>query len=584
VLAGETVAGPHVRNAARRHLADLEHGAARGLAWDLAAATRAIGFFADVLRLNGGQFEGLAFTLHASQQFIVGSLFGWRRRDGTRRYRRAYCEIAKGNGKSPLAAGIGHYCLVADGEMRAEVYAAAADKDQAQVLFRDAVAMRDQSPALARRLTPSGGAIVWNLADLESGSFFRPLSKEKRKTGSGPRPHCALCDEVHEHPDRLIIKTLEDGFKWRRQPLLIMITNSGSDRQSVCWEEHQHAVRCAAGTMTPDDEFTFVGEVIDDETFSYVCGLDKGDDPLEDPRCWGKANPLLDVTIQRDYLATRVNRAKQIPGQLNGVLRMNFCQWADAEESWMARATLEPLLGDLDPAELAGERAVLGLDLSGTQDLTALAVVVRTGFVDVPREKDGVVEWVRLPTFAAWVEAWTPAETLAERALRDQAPYDVWVEQGWLNAVPGRHVRLDFVAARVAELTAEFDIECLVYDRYAYGKFELELDALGVTVTQLEHPQGGVRRTRESGLWMPGSVIELEGAILDQRIRLQKSPVLISAMMSAAVERDAFDNRWFSKRRAVNRIDPLVALAMAAGKAAQGAGGSVYEERGLLVL
>ena len=192
--------------------------------------------------------------------------------------------------------------------------------------------------------------------------------------------------------------------------------------------------------------------------------------------------------------------------------------------------------------------------------------------------------WVRLPTFAAWVEAWTPADTLAEWALRDKAPYDVWVQQGWLNAVPGRHVRLDFVAARVAELTAELHCECLVYDRYAYSKFAIELDALGVTIEQLEHPQGGVRRAREAGLWMPGSVIEIENAILDGWIRLRRSPVLISAMMSAAVERDAFDNRWFSKREATNRIDLLVALTMAVGQAAKGERTSVYDTRGLLVI
>src|SRR5262249_38395527 len=147
---------------------------------------------------------------------------------------------------------------------------------------------------------------------------------------------------------------------------------------------------------------------------------------------------------QPHYLATRVSRAKQIPGQLNGVLRMNFCRWTDSETAWMARSTLEAVLGDFAPEELAGERAVLALDLSGAQDLTALAVIVRTGWVDMQREKDGVVEQVRLPTFAGWIEAWTPADTVAERALRDQAPYDVWVQQGWLNAVPGRHVRQDF--------------------------------------------------------------------------------------------------------------------------------------------
>ena len=476
--------------------------------------------------------------------------------------------------------------LVADGEMRAEVYAAAADKDQAQVLFRDAVAMRDQSPALAARLIPSGGNPVWNLADLKTGSFFRPISSEKRKSGSGPRPHCALCDEVHEHPDGLTIEMLERGFKWRRQPLLVMTTNSGSDRQSACWEEHQHGVRFAAGTMTPDDDFTYVGEVIDDETFAYICGLDKDDDPLEDPGCWAKANPLLGITVQPDYLAGVVHQAQAIPGKQAGILRLHFCRWTDAAESWLSRAALEACLADFDPAEHFGNRVYGGLDLSATRDLTALAFVVPTGFVDVERVgKDGVTAIHRAPTFDLWVECWTPADTMAARALADQMPYDVWVNQGHLVATPGPVVRMDIVAARVAEAEHEYALVLLAFDAYAFRRnFEPELDALGVGVELVEHPQGGKRKAAESGMWMPGSLNAFETMILERRVRIRRNPVVIAAFMSAAIEKDAFDNRWFSKRRATNRIDPLIAATMAAGAASADAGGSVYEERGLLVL
>jgi phage terminase large subunit-like protein len=582
VVAGEVLAGPHIRNAARRHLLDLVEGPRRGLTWDLPAAKRAIDFFPDVLRLAGGQFEGRPFHLHPSQQFKVGSLFGWKRADGTRRFRRAYIEEAKGNGKTPWAAGIGHYCLMADGEARAEVYAAAANAGQAMVLFRDAVAMRDQSPALAARLTPSGNNPVWNLADLRTNSFFRPITGEVRRSGSGPRPSCALCDEVHEHPDGLTIEMLERGFKWRKQPLLVMTTNSGSDRNSACWQEHQHAVRVAAGTRTPDDAATFVGEVIDDETFSFVCGLDLDDDPLEDPSCWVKANPLLGVTVQHDYLAGVARQAKSIPGKLNGILRLHFCCWTDAETAWMSRSALEAVLVDFDPLEHTGEVIALGADIGATKDMTAIGCVVQTGTVDVVRQdRDGVERVMSMPTYRAWTEQWTPAETLAERALRDQAPYDVWVEEGDLNATPGNVVRLDFVAARVAELQADYQIRALAYDAYAFQKhFVPQLDEMGVTCLLMEHPQGGKRRAAPTadqkaaaemegkearGLWMPGSLNELETLILERRIEIRRNAATISAIMSAAIERDPFDNRWFSKRKAVNRIDALVALATAIG-------------------
>lgn len=582
VVAGEIVQGPHIRNAARRHLLDLTEGPKRGLTWDVAAAKRAIEFFSVVLRLNGGQFEGKPFALHPSQAFRVGSVFGWKRADGTRRFRRFYDEEGKGNGKSPMLAGIGLYCLEADAEPRAEVYAAGSKRDQAMVLFRDAVAMVEQSPALNARLTKSGANPVWNLANIKTGSFFRPISSDDGQ--SGPRPSAALCDEVHEHRDSRTIELLERGFKFRRQPLLCMATNSGSDRNSVCWQEHEHAVRVAAGTRTPDADFTFVGEVVDDETFAFVCALDLDDDPLEDPSCWVKANPLMGVTVTEDYLAGVVRQAKAIPGRLNNILRLHFCQWTDAEEAWMSRPALEAVLADFDPAEHEGADVWLGADLSGTQDLTAVAAVVQTGTVDLKRD-DGTI--AALPTYDAWVEAWTPRDTMAERALRDQAPYDVWAEQGWLHAEGGKTIRMDFVAARIAEIAAAYRVRLLAYDRYAYRRLEDELDAIGVTVPQAEHPQGGRRRAKPpeevveeakangeeppQGLWMPGSLLDLENLILERRIRIRRSPVVISAIMSAAIERDPFDNRWFSKRRAVNRIDPLVALAMAVGAATGGA-------------
>lgn len=602
VLAGKIVAGPHVRNACQRHLDDLQHGSERGLTWDLEAALRAIDFFPDVLRLAQGKFEGMPFNLEPSQKFIIGSIFGWKRADGSRRFRRVYIEEGKGNGKSPKAAGIGMYCLLADGEAQAEVYAGASMKSQAMVIFRAAVMMWRQSPALSTRLVPSGGNPIWQLSDLKRGGFFRPISTEEAH--SGPMPSCALLDEIHEHRDSNMVEMLERGFKSRRQPLLVMITNSGSDRQSVCWQEHLWAVRVAAGTMVPDDEHTYVGEVLDggDATFSYVCALDKGDDPLEDESCWVKANPLLGITMPMEEVRAAVAQARAIPGKLNNILRLHFCVWTESDTAWMGRKTLERVLGDFDPSEHFGKRVWIGADLSGSQDLTALAFVVETGTKEVRRRKqlppateeggaglvdNGEEEVLQLPTYDAWVEVWTPADTMRERALRDQAPYEEWVKDGWLNAIPGRNIRLDFVAARVAEVASDYEIALVAYDRYAYRKLEQEFDNLGLTLPQAEHPQGGVRRARPTpeqieevrcrgeepplGLWMPGSVLELESLILEERIRMRNSPLLIWACMSAATETDAFNNRWFSKKRAVNRIDPLVALAMGVGGATSAA-------------
>lgn len=589
VQSGEIVAGPHVRNACRRHLEDLKRDDIR---FDEADAARGLRFFEEKLKLSEGQFENKPFRAHPAQAFIIGSIFGWRRPDGTRRFRRAYIEQGKGNGKSPLAGGFGLYGLTADGEPGAEIYSAGATKDQAGILFRDAVKMVYKSPDLNDRLHMSGGpGKEYNILYERKSSFFRPVSRETKKTGSGPRPHFALVDELHEHPDGGIIEILERGFKFRRQPLLLMITNSGSDRTSVCWSEHIHAVRVAAGNPNAKDEDAFyLGEVLDDTTFSYVCALDVGDDPLEDPSCWVKANPLMGVTITEEYLAGVVAQAKSMPGKLNGILRLHFCQWTEAETAWMTRSALEPCLADVDPKRHYGAEIWLGCDLSQNRDITAIAAVVKTGEVEVEAVRDGVVQKVMKPTYDAWIEAWTPGDTMAARALHDNQDYPLWVKQGHLHAPKGQNIRFDHVAQAVAEYAHDFDVKCLAYDRYSFKRgFEPECEKLGISIEFVEHPQGGTKKGKPNeamisaaksdgrepeGLWMPASVRALEDAIYERRIRIANNPVLVNAIMSAVTDEDRWNNRWLAKERAVNKIDAAVALCMAMGASVAYEGGT----------
>jgi phage terminase large subunit-like protein len=575
VVSGEIVAGPYVRNACRRHFDDLEHGHERGLWFDYAAADEAFEYFETVLKLSEGQFEGEPFLLHESQAFIVGSIFGWKREDGLRRFRRAYIEQGKGNGKSPLAGGIGLKGLASDGESGAQIYAAAAKRDQAQILFADAVKMVKQSPALASRLEFSGGeGREFNIAHHASGSFFRPVSRDTGKTGSGPRPYFVLADEVHELPDRKILEMLERGFKFRREPLLFMITNSGSDRNSVAWEQHERAIKVAAGNRDAVTDPTYIGEVIDDTTFSYVCALDEGDDPLEDSSCWAKANPLLGVTITEEYLTETVAQAKAIPGQLNGILRLHFCVWTDAETAWMTRETLEPCLADFDIKDHYGKPIHIALDLSENRDITAMGAFVQTGADDNGK-----------PTFDGWIEAWTPRDTLAAREIQDKLNYAVWVREGHLHAPSGKSISYRHVAQTLAEYSRNFEIQMVAYDRYAFRRFEEDVQELGLTLPFVEHPQGGTKKGKPTesmkeaakasgkeaeGLWFPGSLRLLEDALLEGRVRLKRNPVLISAMMSAVTDEDKWNNRWLAKTRSINKIDAAVAIVMAMGAAMSG--------------
>lgn len=554
VAAGRIVAGLHVRDTCRRHLRDLQDGAARGFVWDPEAAERFFRFCRTVLRLSEGQFDAQPFELHQSQKFICGSLFGWKNAyTDKRRFRRAYIEQGKGNGKSPMVGAIGLYGMVADGEAGAQVYSAGATKEQAGILFSDAVKMVNQAPSLDKIIKRSGGpGREYNLAHLKSQSFFRPVSRETRKTGSGPRPHFALCDEVHEHPDGGVIEILERGFKFREQPLLVMITNSGSDRKSICWQERKHAVAVAAG------------EVEDDTTFSYVCALDEGDDPFLDPSCWIKANPLLGVTITREYLALQVKQAKDIPAKQNGIKRLHFCQWTDSETAWISRAAWEEIEdATLNLEDWEGTRCVAGLDLSAKADLTAKALLFDDGIAP-----DGK------PKYAAFVHGYTPEETLRARSERDGAPYHEWVNGGHLSATPGKKTRLDFVAKDLLDDAERFDLELVAYDAFLIADFERELDEVGGALPLVDHPQGWNKRKRETEdgveieLWMPGSVDALETLILEKRLRVHVNPALRSAVASATFDRSPADLRRFAKQRATARIDMAVALAMAVGAAA----------------
>jgi phage terminase large subunit-like protein len=555
VVAGKLIAGPHVRDACARHLRDLEQGPSRGFVWNVEAADRVYRYFRTVLRLNGGEHEGKSFDLEPWQKFVVGSVFGWETADGGRRFRQAFVETAKGSGKSPLAAGIGMYGLTADGEARAEIYAGATKKDQAMILFRDAVAMVDQSPVLSERLTKSGGNPVWNLAHLPSGSFFRPISSDDGQ--SGPRPHIALLDEIHEHKSPMVVDMMRAGTKKNRRALIFYITNSGVDRTSVCYTLHEYGVKVSAGDLE------------DDAFFAYICAVDEGEDPITDepdpdlgyPLSWAKSNPSIGVTIPASYLAEQVREARGMPAKESIVRRLNFCQWVDAANPWIDgdlwRACEVPVE---EWAEPVGD-SFLGLDLSATRDLTAAARVVRC--------EDG--------TLAAEVRFWTPADTLDERERLDRVPYAAWVKSGHLIAVPGRSIDYGFVVRGVMDWIGEAD--GLAFDQHRMEDWRRKLTEQegvesyiyegnrGHGLKLVRHGQGFAGGFSEHRLWMPRSVSDLETAVMRGTLRVRKNPVLTWNSASAVLESDATDNRKWEKRKSTGRIDGIVALCMAVGLA-----------------
>lgn len=548
VLSGDFVAGPHVRAACQRHINDISTGHERGLTLDVEEIDRVLRYFRSVLTVEvertdeDGETvsEAVPFEPHESQEFILGSLFGWKNRKGHRRFRRAYVEIGKGNGKSPLAAGIGHYMLTATKKLRAEIYSAATDKDQAAILFRDAVEMWRRSPALYHRLVPSGRNPVWQLTHLGSASFFKPISSEK-KGKSGIRPYCALIDEVHEHPNNDVIEMLRAGTKGNQQALIFEITNSGADSASVCWDEHDYTTKVCSGDLE------------NDAWFGYIAALDEKDDPFEDESCWIKANPLLGVSIHPEFIREQVVEAKGMPSKEALVRRLHFCQWTEGGETWITRDVWKRAEANLKLEEYEGELCFGGLDLSYTRDLSAFALVF-------PRP-DG--------KYDAFIWFWKPKDGLQRAIKEDRVPYDRWVNGGHLNLTEGEVIKLAPIAKKMAELQNRFRIGSIAYDNYRHKELEDNLLDEGIELPMVEHPQG-FRRQTGCDLWMPNSVQELENAIIEGRLSVNENPLLRYNVMQTVIRPDpaGTDNKIFDKRKSRARIDGCVALAMAMGLAA----------------
>ena len=531
VVAGDLIAGPQVRDACQRHLNDLQDGPARGLTWSLDAAQRAIGFFEEVLKLNGGRFEGKPFKLLPWQVFIVGSLFGWLDSDGYRRFRVAYVETAKGSGKSPLAAGVGLYGLTADGEERAEVYAAATKKDQAQILFRDAVAMVDQSPILTTRIVKSGAAgKEFNLAYHRTSSFFRTVSADDGQ--SGPRPHVALLDEIHEHKTGLVVEMMRAGTKSREQALIFMITNSGTDQLTVCWDYHEYSRKVAAG------------QLVDDSFFGFVCCMDDADDPFTDEDCWYKANPSLAHGIPGlKYLREQVTQARGMPSKEATVRRLNFCQWVQADnpaisrDAWMSAQDLA-----FDPQQLLGRRCYAGLDLSSTQDLTSLVLMF------APIETDPT--WRVVPYF------WLPEEGLARKGEQDRVPYVQWLADGHLETTPGRAIKKQFVLRRLVEIADHYDLQGIGYDRWRIEDLRAQIDDEGASLPPLVPVGQGFQS-------MAPAVDEFERRLVNGELCHGGHPILTWCAANAVYQEDPAGNRKVDKRKSTGRVDGIVAAVMA---------------------
>lgn len=511
----------------------MQEGQKRGLFWDLAAANRAIRFFPDVLRLAEGEHAGHPFVLQPWQAFVQGSLFGWKAADGFRRFRVAYIEIGKGNGKSPMAGGTGIYMMTADGEIGAHCFAAATTREQASILFQDAVNMVDASPKLKARITQSGKRHVFNLAHIPTGSFFRPVSAEGKGL-DGKRVHYAALDEIHEHPNATVVDKMRAGTKGRRQALIYEITNSGYDRHSVCWRHHEYSRQILEGVLA------------DDGWFAYVCQLDDGDD-WADPKAWIKANPNLGVSVTEKYLQEQVREAKGMPGKENIVKRLNFCIWTEQSKRWMPMDKWDACRGDLSVPQLEelliGEPCYGGLDLALTRDLSAFVLL----FPPSPKHSD----WKALCWF------WCPLDDIKERSERDHVPYDVWAREGFLIATPGNRTDHDFIEKQINDLRKKYRILEVCFD----PALAMQL------VTHMQDAGQAMVEIRQGAQTLNPGVCGIERIVLGKELAHAGHPVLRWNCSNAVTKPDSNGNLKFDKEKATERIDGMSALANAGVRA-----------------
>lgn len=395
---------------------------------------------------HGDDFYGQPFILLPWQQEAVSSFYGTLRDDdsGIRQYQFLYLEIPKKNGKSELAAALGLFHLLGDGVINGEIYICAADRDNAGIIFSAALSMVEQSRYLSKRLKIQRS--LRQMVDPVTKSKMKVLSAEAYSK-HGYKPSCVIFDELHSQPNRDLwdIMTFGAGAA-RRQPVWIVLTTAGDDpdRKSIGWEIHEYARKVLAFRAGEEDG-------LDDPVWLPYIYSAPEDADIYDEKVWFTANPSLGHSIQLDTVRQEALQARnsEAAERLFRWLRLN--QWIAVKAvGWLPLSLFDDTVGDFKREDMAGESCYMGLDLSSTTDLTALALVFPP--------TDERLDWRVL------FEAWLPQEKLQERMKRDRVPFDRWVKKGYLHITPGNAVDYDFIQARIIQLTKMYDVKLLGTD------------------------------------------------------------------------------------------------------------------------
>jgi phage terminase large subunit-like protein len=442
---------------------------------------------------------------------------------------------------TPLAAGMGLYGLTMDGEQAPEIYSVATGIEQARICWRDADRMVEASPDLSELIHRSKD----NLAYAATFGWFRPQTKEKRGK-SGPRPHMAFFDELHEYADAVVANKVRAGAKRRKQPLFVDITNSGFDRTSICWQHHEHARKVVEGLVE------------DEQLFSYVCALDKDEDPLTDPACHVKANPNLGVVIQQDYLDRQVMNAQNVPSETNTVLRLNFCVWTQGRTAYFQMANWRACSGMVPDADLIGVPCYGGIDLGQSDDFCAWARLW-----DLPDGRKVLK-----------LRFWIPEAALKKYPDR---PYEQWQRVGVLTVTEGDITDYDLVEEAILDDARTDGVKEIGYDKRFAQQMALHLQ--GADITMVDTPQGfGLNEALKTfNEWVVACVL------------LHGGDIVLNWMADNTIVRHGPNQSIrLDKEESKEKIDGISAAVTAAARVIANAGGetesSYADGHGLLIV
>jgi phage terminase large subunit-like protein len=522
-----------------------ELAVAEGCWFDEAAGRFACDFVETFCRQSKGRWRGQPLRLLDWQRDFIMRLFGWKRADGLRRFRRFYLEVAKKNGKSTMVSALVLLLLLADNEGAPEVYLNACDRDQASIVFEEARRMVEASPELSSRLTCINSKGDRRIVDPE-GNGVIVANSSVSASKDGLNPSGTLFDELHRQPGYELWEVFEYAGASREQPLLGAITTAGEAAEGPWYDQREHSDKVNAGEI-PDT--AHLGVV-------YRC-LETDD--LDDPATWRKANPSLGETISADDFARELAEAKRDPKKWGNFRRLRLGIITAEDSKFFAAGAWDAC--NAPTVATDGAPLWMGLDLASTTDLAALATL--TG--DSSAGFD--VRW----------DFWLPKDNIVELERRAKVPYRAWAEAGFITVTDGEVIDYQFIRRTIRERAAAGELRKLLADPYNATQLSTELK---------EQDGLPVEFIRQGFLSLSAPTKELDRLVKARKLRHGGHPVARWMAGNAVAETDAAGNVKLSKKKSRHKIDGLAALvnALAAASADPDAGGSVYEQRGLLIL